>query len=177
MLFLLNFCFLLLTEFLSLRSCSPITVRPPSDSSFLWKTILRLRPALYPGVAGALVQWLVLPVLPLHDGPLVLQLLLQLGHPLLHPCTGERSGQVRSQVLTTFQLQCGRVLLLLRPVEAVHQPVDDVHHAGLGGVVHPGGLQHGGHGHHELWQLGSVPGHLVGRVIRFLVGISQQILV
>ena len=75
-----------------MRSLNPITVS--QSDSFLWKTIIRFSAALYAGITGALVEGLVVSVLPLHQAPL-LQLLLQLGHPLLHPCTEQRWGEVR----------------------------------------------------------------------------------
>ena len=80
----------------------------------------------------------------------------------------------------TFQLECGRVLLLLCSVQLLHQPVEGVHDARLDSRVHSGGLQDRGDGHHELGELrdllrgagaGARAESCAGlrRVVRFLV--------
>ena len=159
--------------------------------SLLWKTVLHLRPALYPQITAALIRGLLgvndcivtmlivdikthlvaggivllLPIVQLVHASL-LQLLLQPRALRLHPW--ERQALDISTLpvsLLTLQLQGGAVLLLLHPGQPVHQPADDSHHPLPSSLVHVHRLQHTGHRDHVLWDLTIRPLHLLDRIV------------
>ena len=160
--------------------------------SLLWKTVLHLRPALYPQITAALIRGLLgvnhcivtmlivdikthlvaaggivllLPNVQLVHASL-LQLLLQPRALRLHPWECQALDISTLPVsLLTLQLQGGAVLLLLHPGQPVPQPADDSHHPLPSSLVHVHGLEHTGHRDHVLWDLTIRPLHLFDRIV------------